>query len=154
LSWTTAGKLAGTYRLSVWVRDASSAGTSGNGSGTWDAYNSSQYALTGGTAPCTGLNVTSSPSGAATIGTTVTFTAAASGCPRPSYQFWVLAPGATSWTLAQAYSPSATFTWSTTGKTAGTYHVSVWVRDASSAGTSGNGSGTWDAYNSSSYALT
>jgi uncharacterized protein YkwD len=154
LSWTTAGKLAGTYHLSVWVRDASSAGTSGNSSGTWDAYNSSQYALTGATTPCTSVSVTSSPSGTATIGTTVTFTAGASGCPNPTYQFWVLAPGATSWTLAQAYSTSATLTWSTTGKTAGTYHVSVWVRDASSAGTSGNSSGSWDAYNSNGYALT
>jgi hypothetical protein len=154
LSWTTAGKVAGTYRLSVWVRDAASAGTSGNSSGTWDTYNSSQYTLTGATTPCTGVSVTSSPSGTATIGTTVTFTARASGCPSPQYQFWVLAPGATSWTLVQAYSTTATLAWTTTGKPAGSYQVSVWVRDASSAGTSGNGSGTWDAYNSSSYALT
>lgn len=153
-SWTTAGKLAGTYHLSVWVRDASSAGTSGNSSGTWDAYNSTLYSLTGSVTPCGAVGVASSPSGAASAGTTVTFTASASGCPKPSYQFWILAPGATSWTLVQAYSTNATFTWITTGKAAGTYQVSVWVRDASSAGSSGNSSGSWDAYNSSQYALT
>jgi hypothetical protein len=150
-NWVTTGKAAGTYGLSVWTRDASSAGTSSNGSGTWDAYNSSQYTLT--STPCTSVSVVSSPSGSATAGTTVTFTAAASGCPNPSYQFWVLAPGATSWTLAQGYSTNATFSWITTGKAAGTYHISVWVRDASSTGISGNSSGTWDAYNSSPYNL-
>jgi hypothetical protein len=153
-TWSTAGKAAGTYHVSVWVRDASSAGTSGNSSGTWDAYNSSQYSLTGAVTPCAAVSVASSPFGTASVGTAVTFTAAASGCPKPSYQFWILAPGATSWTLVQAYSTTATLTWSTTGKTAGTYHVSVWVRDASSAGTWSNSSGTWDAYNSSQYALT
>jgi uncharacterized protein YkwD len=153
-SWTTAGKPAGTYQLSVWVRDASSAGTSGNSSGRWDAYNSRQYTLTSGATPCASVSLTSSPSGTASVGTAVTFIAAASGCSSPGYQFWILAPGATSWTLVQAYSTTATLTWSTSGKAAGTYHVSVWVRDASSAGTSGNTSGTWDAYNSSQYALT
>jgi hypothetical protein len=56
--------------------------------------------------------------------------------------------------LAQAYSTSASFNWTTTGKPAGTYRFSVWARDASSAGTSSNSFGTWDTYNSSQYTLT
>ena len=41
--------------------------------------------------------------------------------------------GSTAWTTAQAYSTSATFTWNTSGKAPGTYHYSVWVRDAGSS---------------------
>jgi hypothetical protein len=88
------------------------------------------------------------------VGAAVTITATASGCASPSFQFWVLAPGASSWTLAQSYSSSGSFRWDTTGKPPGTYYFSVWVRDAGSAGTSGNSFGTWDAYNSSQYTLT
>jgi plastocyanin len=152
--WVTTGQPAGTFNISVWARDASSAGLSSNASGSWDVYNSSTYVLTG-PPPCTGVGVTSSPSGTALSGTTVTFTATASGCPNPSpvFQFWILAPGG-SWTLAQAYSTTNTFAWNTTGLVAGTYYVSVRVRDASSPGTGGNSSGTWDAYNSSAYVLT
>jgi hypothetical protein len=78
----------------------------------------------------------------------------ASRTPKPSYQFWILAPGATSWTKVQAYSITNTFSWVTTGKPAGTYNISVRIRDAQSTGTSGNSSGTWDAYNFSTYTLT
>lgn len=151
MAWSTAGKAAGTYGLSVWVRDASSAGVYSNGSGSWDVYNSSTYTLT--TRACTAVSVSSAPS---TMGGSpaVTFTATGT-CPdaSPVYEFWVLAPGASSWTLGQAYSTNATFVWSASGKVAGTYHLSVWVRDASSSGVYGNSSGTWDAYNSSQYTL-
>ncbi|TMC94428.1 MAG: hypothetical protein E6J05_17185 [Chloroflexi bacterium] len=47
---------------------------------------------------------------------------------------WILAPGSSTWTIAQAYSTSATFNWNTTGKAAGTYRFSVWARDATSSG--------------------
>jgi len=39
VSWTTNGLAPGSYRFSVWVRDASSAGARGNQFGTWDTYN-------------------------------------------------------------------------------------------------------------------
>jgi hypothetical protein len=56
--------------------------------------------------------------------------------------------------LAQAYSPSATFNWTTTGLPAGTYRFSVWVRDASSAGATSTSLGTFDAFVGASYTLT
>ena len=76
----------------------------------------------------------------------MTFTASAVGCPSPNpvYQFWILAPGASSWTMVQAYSTSNTFSWSTVGKAKGTYHIAVWARDASSARTCSNSLSTWD----------
>jgi hypothetical protein len=151
-NWNTTGLTAGTYSLNVWVRDSSSSGLNGNSSGRWDAYSSMQYAVT--STACSAVSAVASPPSSTTSGTTVTVTAQGSGCPNPQYQFWTLAPGASSWQLAQAYSTNATFSWSTTGLAAGTYQVSVWVRDTNSTGTSGNGSGRWDAYNSFSYRLT
>src|SRR5216683_3622962 len=79
--------------------------------------------------------VSAAPTSPAAAGTAVTWTPAASGCPNPQYQFWILAPGSGAWTVAQAYSTSAAFNWNTTAKAIGAYAFSVWVRDTSSAGT-------------------
>ena len=87
-------------------------------------------------------------------GTTVQFSATSPKCPNPRYQFWILAPGAASaWTVAQAYSGSATFTWNTTGKRAGTYHVGVWAKDVSSSGANCSSIGCNDAYTSVPYTV-
>ena len=149
-SWNTTNLSPGIYHISVWTRDSNSGGAFSNGLGSWDAYNTNQYTLTS----CPSLSVTSAPPATTTIGTPVTFTAKGS-CPDPNpvYEFWILAPGASGYTLAQAYSTAASLIWSTAGKAAGTYTVSVWVRDANSAGAFTNGSGTWDVYNSSLYTL-
>jgi hypothetical protein len=82
-------------------------------------------------------------------GTTVTLRATATGCSSPVFQFSVAAPGSTGYTVVQPYSATATYTWVTTGAAAGQYQVSVWVRDAASAGAAGNTAGRWDAYNNS-----
>ena len=138
-SWTTSGRAAGTYLFSVWARDAAS--TAG-----YDAYNSSQsYALT--LTPCTAVGVSYSPASPSNVGTPVTVTGAASGCPNARYQFWFLPPGGT-WSVVQGYGPSAAYSWNTTGRAPGIYLFSVWARDAGS-------SASYDAYNSTqSYTLT
>src|SRR5207245_641965 len=142
-NWNTTGKAAGTYRFSVWARDSGSAGTSCNSLGCNDAFVPGfGYTLT--STPCTGLTASATPASPQTSGTTVTITGSASGCSNPQYQFWILAPGSSTWTIAQAYSTSTTFTWTTTGKPAGTYRYSVWVRDASSSGRSCNSLGCND----------
>jgi len=145
-NWSTSGLAPGSYRFSIWARDANSSGAYGNQFGRWDSYNNDiVYTLTS----CSGLQVSVSPASPAARGTTVTVTAQASGCPdpNPQYQFWVLPPGGTAYQLGQAYSTSSTFTWNTTGLAPGSYRFSVWVRDANSAGASGNQFGSWDAYN-------
>jgi hypothetical protein len=145
-NWSTSGLAPGSYRISIWTRDANSPGTYGNQFGRWDAYNNDTlYTLIS----CSGLQVSVSPASPAARGTTVAVTAQASGCPdpNPQYQFWVLPPGGAAYQLVQAYSARSTFTWTTTGLAPGTYRFSVWVRDANSAGTQGNQFGTWDAYN-------
>jgi hypothetical protein len=141
-NWATAGRSAGTYRITVWVRDSTSGGVYGNASGRWDAYNANVvYTLTAG---CPSVGDTATTSGA-----TLVVTASAPGCPNPLFEFWVLAPGASLYELGQAYSTSPTFNWDMTGRAAGTYRITVWVRDSASAGVSGNASGRWDAYNAS-----
>jgi len=135
-TWTTAGVAAGTYRFSVWARDAASASS-------YDTFSAFDYVLT--TAPCTGMTASASPS-STVVGTAVTVTGAATGCPNPSYEFWLLPPGGT-WSVVQGYSTKATFSWSTAGKPAGSYRFSVWARDASS-------SAAYDAFSAFQYSLT
>ena len=152
-TWNTAGPLpAGTYGFSVWVRDSSSAGTSCNSLGCDDAFAGVNYTLT--STACTSVTASAAPPSPSVHGTTVTFTAVASGCPSPLYEFWILAPGSSTWTVAQAYSTNATFNWTTTGLPAGTYRFSVWVRDASSAGGVSTSLGGFDAFVGISYTLT
>jgi hypothetical protein len=144
-TWNTTGLPAGTYHYTVWVRDSGSTGTNKNNLGSFDTFfAATNYTLT--VTPCTSVTETAAPPTTTTSGTSVSFTAVAAGCPNPLYQFWILAPGSTTWTIVQAYSTTATFTWNTTGKTAGTYRYTVWVRDASSSGTSSNNLGSFDAF--------
>lgn len=153
LNWNTSGLRAGTYRFSVWARDAHSAGAYGNSNGTWDAYdNTTVYTLT---PVCSAVSVSASPASPAATGSGVAMTARATGCPNPLYHFSVMAPGTSSYQLAQDYSSNATFSWRTAGLAPGGYRFSVWARDASSPGAAGNSSGRWDAYdNGTVYTIT
>ena len=150
-SWTTAGLKPGVWQVAVWVRDASSGGFYANSFGTFDASTSISYTLTS----CTSVTLSAAPPNTAAHSTTVTFTASAMGCPNPAplYEFWVLAPGASSWTLSQAYSAAAIFAWSAPA-TPGTYQVVVWAKDASSGGAASNSFGSWDVQASYTYTLT
>jgi hypothetical protein len=151
-TWKTNGLANGSYRFSVWARDAASPGLEGNSTGRWDTYdNNTVYTLT---PVCTAVTVTVSPGAPSQAGTTVTVTAHASGCPNPVYHFGVMAPGSSGYQAVQDYSSNATFIWKTSGLAPGTYRFSVWTRDASSPGLQGNSSGRWDAYdNSTTYLL-
>jgi hypothetical protein len=140
--WATTGLAPGTYRFSVWAKDSSS-------TASYDAWNAGTYYTITAVA-CSAVGVSSSPPGTAGVRTTVTITGSAT-CPNanPLYEFWVLAPGATSWQLAAPYSTSATLMWATTGKARGTYRFSVWVHDSSNSGIYSNSLGSYDAYNAS-----
>jgi len=150
-NWNTSGKPAGNYLFSVWARAAQTRGLHGSLPNTYDTISTLSYTLT--TAPCPATGISSVPVSTATVGTQVTITGSASVCPNPRYEFWVRAPGK-AWALAQAYSLTATFTWTTKGKVAGSYLFSVWARDTSSLGTKGTSPNTYDAFGSLSYTLT
>jgi hypothetical protein len=152
-TWITTGPLpAGAYHFSVWVRDAASTGTSCNSLGCLDAFTPVNYTLT--STPCTSVTASASPPSPSVHGTAITFTGVAGGCFNPQYQFWILVPGSSTWTIVQAYSPSATLNWNPTGLPAGTYRFSVWVRDASSSGAVSTSLGTFDAFVGIAYTLT
>ncbi|HEX2680553.1 MAG TPA: CAP domain-containing protein, partial [Candidatus Dormibacteraeota bacterium] len=152
-TWHTTGLSTGTYQLAVWARDAGSTGVYGNSFGRWDSFNDVPYALVN--TACTGVTLSSAPSLTTPVGAGVVFTAGAS-CPDagPNYQFWDLAPGASSWTVVQPYSTTNTLGWTTAGKAPGNYEFAVWARDASSVGVSGNSLGTWDVESFTSYSVT
>ncbi|HEX2679826.1 MAG TPA: PQQ-binding-like beta-propeller repeat protein, partial [Candidatus Dormibacteraeota bacterium] len=152
-SWSTTGLAAGAYSVAVWARDANSAGAYGNALGRWDAVIIIGYNL--GAASCTSLGISLAPPSSATVGTSVVFTANGT-CPDPNpvFQFFVLAPGASAWSVVQPYSTANSFSWSSTGKAPGAYQAAVWVRDANSAGVYSNSFGTFDLSNSRSYSVT
>jgi hypothetical protein len=132
--------IGGTYRFVVWARDASSPGLYSNSFGSWDTYLMFSYYLQ--PLPCTSVNVNYQWQGP-----TLTLSAQATGCPNPSYEFWVLYPGASTWSLYQVYSTNPNFSFNFIGGPPGRYYFSIWARDASSSGVSSvPGYGTYDAY--------
>jgi predicted outer membrane repeat protein len=108
---------------------------------------------TGVAAPCQVPNVVASPVSPSTSGTQITITATTSGCPDPLYEFWMLPQGGSSWLLIQSYSSNPSFHWNSTGAAPGTEHFGVWVRDATSSGTTCSSFGCNDAVASIPYTM-
>jgi hypothetical protein len=63
----------------------------------------------------------------------VNFSAGATDCSTPVFQFWVLPPNSTAWRVVQAYNVSNGFTLDTTGLAPGPYRIGVWVRQNNSS---------------------
>jgi hypothetical protein len=118
-AWSKVPK--GTYTLTAKVYDSSG------------ATNVSTPVTVNVFSPVTAVTVTSvSPASPKPVGTSVIFTASASGGSGTyQYQFMVKNP-VTGWSIAQTYSTSSSFTWNTTGLPAGTYAIQVWARNSGS----------------------
>jgi len=125
-NWNTSGRVAGTYNISVWVREANSLGAYGNSLGRYDAYKVISYTLT--TTTCSGATITSAPPATATVGTPVPITVTAS-CPFPIFEFW-LQYGSGSYKLVQKFSATSTWPWNTVGALPGAYTIAVWVKQS------------------------
>ena len=143
-TWSTAGQASGSYRFSVWARDASSPGASGTPPYTYDAFSAFDYVLT--SSACTAMSAPATPAASTNVGGVVTVSGSATGCPNPRYAFYLRSPNG-AWALVRPYSTSPSFSWNTTGFAAGGYRFSVWARDASS-------SAAYDAFSAFDYALT
>ena len=131
-NWPTTGLAPGTYGIGVWARNSGS-------TATYEVYATATYKLLGN---CIQAQLADSTGGASAPGTAVTFTASAPGCPNPSFRFWALVPGRSSWVMIQDYSSSNTFNWTgpqTSGSPEGTYQIGVWARQAGSTN-------SYDAY--------
>ena len=150
-TWYLGSNGAGTYAITVWVRDAGHLGIHSNFWGNWDAYNYQTYTLTPG---CSSAGDSAVPASPQVHGTPITFNFSAVGCPTPQYALWIKSPGAKLYTLVTNYSTTASFTWLTASDGAGTYAIVVWVRDASHLGVNHNFWGNWDVYNYQTFKLT
>jgi kumamolisin len=88
--------------------------------------------------PCGSVTLAATPVSPQAAGTTVSFTAGATGCTTPQFRFWVGTP-AGAWTIVQDYSSNAAFVWNTAGLAPGTY--TIWL-DAHSVGGTGSEAST------------
>ena len=80
-------------------------------------------------------SLTPNPGPPLTAGTSITWTASATGGVAPlQYRFWRYNASTAGWSIVQDYgSPNgAEYTWTTVPGDAGTYAISVWVRSAGS----------------------
>jgi len=141
-SWNTKGLAYGQYGLRVDVRNTGSTSAT-------ETIATQQYMLQA--AACTAPTATTTVVSPQGPGAGVNFTAATTTCPQPVFQFWVQAPGQTTWTLGQAYSANPTFHWVPSGLPAGTYKFSVWAKDATRPGINDTSIGSLDAYLAISY---
>jgi hypothetical protein len=119
LVWQPTGPVADA-RINVWFRD----------SGTVDLpmlQSTVSYVVT---APLALTSITSNLPAPQTTGTTITFTAAATGGVAPYQYKWWIYDGAT-WTVTQNWSTSATFAW-TPASASSANRVGVWIRNAGS----------------------
>jgi hypothetical protein len=133
-SWSTAGLAPGSYSVHVWANQQ------GASLATWEA-NGATISITITSGKCTSVSATHSDPTA----NPVTLTAVASGCPNPQYEFWIQYPNGT-WYLKRGWG-GATFDWSTTGLSPGTYNIHVWANNI------GDSTATWEAYGSDSLTL-
>jgi probable HAF family extracellular repeat protein len=135
--WTTTGLAAGTYQVVVHARNVGS-------TKSYETYKSINYVLV--LTPASSVTLSPSVLSPISLGTPVTFTAAASG-GSGSYQYKYLlrAPGGTLVTVRD-YASTATWKWTTTGLATGAYQVVVHARNAGSTK-------SYETYKSITYAL-
>jgi hypothetical protein len=130
-SWTPTVANAN-YRVGVWARSAGSTDDSGS------VNLSIPYPIASGS-PSTPLRLTGITSNAASPqrrGTTITFTATATGATAPYQYKWFIFNG-TTWTMVRNWSNDPTYSWSPTQSSAN-YRVGVWARSAGSSDDTGS----------------
>jgi hypothetical protein len=114
----------GTYAVQAWARQVGS-------TASYDLVRSSgMFDVVSG--PAQMVSLTTNASLPAAAGTTITWTAGASGGTAPlEYQFWRQDAG--TWRMVQDYSPLKTYTWPTTAGDSGQHAVQARVRSIGSA---------------------
>jgi hypothetical protein len=136
-TWTPTTANA-SYYIVAWARSA------GN-TNTYEQYAGMGYPIQTASSAISSVTLTSDKASPQAPGTTVTFTAAATGGTAPYQYQWWLDNGITA-TVVKAWSTSPTFTWTPTTTNAN-YYVIVWARSA------GNTVNTFEQYAVKSYAI-
>jgi hypothetical protein len=103
---------------------------------------------------CNAVHLNAAPTSPQPYGSTLLLYGTSAGCAKPLYAFALLAPGSSTWTMAQPYATTSAFIWSTTGQASGTYSIRLLVRDADSPGTYSDALGAYDGYRDTPYAVT
>ena len=132
VTWTPGAGSDGSYLVQGWVRNAGSTGV--------DAWTSSGYFTIGSSSQARIVSIIAEPTLPVTAGTTVTWTAVATGGTAGPLEFQFVRLNETTgvWTIVQSYSGNKRLNWATTAADRGQYVIQVWVRSAgSSAGYEG-----------------
>jgi hypothetical protein len=143
-SWNTTGLAARDYLVEAWAR----AGTSG----TLQANSPDvTYTLTASAPPpapmpCTAVSLSPSPASPQQVGTTVLWTAGATGCATPEFKFLRQAPGSSTWEMVRDWGASE-YSWNTIGLAPGTWSLRGQARRTGS-------SATYEAEAQTTYTLT
>jgi spore germination protein YaaH len=133
-SWNTAALAPGAYKVRV-VANQYGYSTAVN-----EAIATSTVTLTG----CTAATLTPA-TGTGSVATPVPFTASATGCTTPVYEFWVLdTVGKWHWMTGFG---GPTWTWNHVGWAKGVYHIRVWANQQ------GAYTGTYETFAQSTYTL-
>lgn len=122
--WNTTGHAAGTYLIAVYVKDASSPKP-------YDTYALGTFVLQ--INYCTATNVGTLTTSPQPSGTPVTFSATATDCSSPLYEWWI--NKADVWTIVPGHDfahSTNTFVWNTTGLPSATYQIGVWAKETGS----------------------
>jgi hypothetical protein len=119
-TWTATGA-AGAYELEVNVRDQSS-------TASYQGYRDIAYELR----PCSSVALATGKPSPEPPGTAVVLTARASCLGVAQYRFLVRPHGG-AWSVKQAYGPTASYSWDTTGLAEGMYDLEVDVKDLGSS---------------------
>jgi hypothetical protein len=113
-----------TYSVQVWARQVGS-------TAAYDMYMSVPAPVGVVSAPAQMVSLTSDASLPATAGTTITWTAGATGGTAPlEYQFW--RQDGSTWTMVQNYGPQNTYKWITASSDIGAHAIQVRVRSQGS----------------------
>ena len=127
-TWNWSPGSPGSYTVQVWARNAGS-------SATYDAWRSSTPFSVTSTAPVQITSITP-PAGPVTVGAMSTWQVTATGGTAPlQYKFFRYRVETGTWTLAQDYSSSNSFSWTPGAGEQGTYIIQVWVRSNGSSAT-------------------
>jgi hypothetical protein len=127
--WNTIGAQLGVWQIGIWARESGS-------TARYNAYAIRTFII--GWQFCAGAVIYANPLDPQTAGTSVTITASAIDCPFPTFEFWEMAPGASTWSLVAPYNQAvqgvttASRTWDTTGLAPGAYRWAAWVREGGS----------------------
>jgi hypothetical protein len=137
-SWTPTSADVGTWEVFIWIKDAYTPSNMNTyGHAAW--YNAGNVDVTT-PAPVT-VTGTGSPS-TSPAGTTISWTATASGGVPGTYQyaFFRKRAGASTWTpdvTAANWQSSRTMTWTPSAADVGTWEIIIWVKDVNTSPTQG-----------------